>query len=313
MRRFALGTLGLRRGSCPSRAPASLVAGRRVRRRPPPRRPPCPPPAASLVSAGPSCPRRPCVVRARVNALGVPRRDGDGSLPRKRAVAVSSVVRVAARRRRIFFASSHVFRGGPRAAAFARRSRRRGGAAPPRLLGARGPFPRALRGHVSERDPFAVPRPVHQQVFADEPVGEPSVHHPPSYGPCTTPWRWRRDDPGGDGHGKARGRDGFVRSETREVRRDARDEVVRSRRGPSGRSGSPADPRAGDADARAREPPTTREGVRSLAARDATSRRPIAHLQIDVVVQVPIVGGRHRDSSGATVGALRYGVRSTSQ
>ena len=117
----------------------------------------------------------------RGGALADDGRDGDGSLPRKRTVAVSSVVRerAAARRRRIFFASSYVFRGGPRVRGVCVRSRRRGwrcaSAAPRRAR----PFPRALRGHVSERDPFAVPRPVHQQVFADEPVGEPSVHHLP--------------------------------------------------------------------------------------------------------------------------------------
>ena len=238
MRRFALGTLGLRRGSAragrrraSSRVAESAAARRRVAR--------LPPPAASLVSAGPNLPSA-TMRRTRASTLSVyrdetatvrfrgsepsPSRPSSASAPPRGDDGSSSLLRTS-------------FAAVPGSAAFAFGRGAGGGAAPPRLLGARGPSLARFAAMSLSAIHSLSPALFTSRSSPTNPLASQASIICHSYGPCTTPWRWRRDDPGGDGHGKARGRDGFVRSETREVRRDARDEVVRSRRGAFGSVG----------------------------------------------------------------------------
>ena len=196
-----------------------------------------PPPAASLVSAGPNLPWA-TMRRTRASTLSVYRDETAtvrfrGSEP---SPSRPSSRAAAARRRRIFFASSYAFAAVPGSAAFAFGRGAGGGAAPPRPS-ARAAFLARFAAMSLSAIHSLSPALFTSRSSPTNPLASQASIICHSYGPCTTPWRWRRDDPGGDGHGKARGRDGFVRSETREVRRDARDEVVRSRRGAVGSVG----------------------------------------------------------------------------
>jgi hypothetical protein len=232
LRRFALGALGVRRGSAragrrraSSRVAESAAARRRVAR--------LPPPVASLVSAGPNLPSA-TMRRMRASTLSVYR--DETATVRFRALSSASAPprgdeRSSSSLLRLFFAAV------PGSAASVLGRGAGGGAAPPRLLGARGPSLARFAAMSLSAIHSLSPALFTSRSSPTNPLASQASIICHSYGPCTTPWRWRRDDAGGDGHGKARGRDGFVRSETREVRRDARDEVVRSRRGAFGSVG----------------------------------------------------------------------------